>query len=152
MDENPFQPPERDAAALPTHQYSHGQMMCATFFSSILATGFMLAKNWSAAGDRRRGRRALFTCLGLGLLVLVASVLLPTRVAGFAFTVASMVGVSRYFTANLSQPYRTCERNGVRRHSHWRVLGLILISLAAILAMAIGIGIAADACGLEIPD
>ncbi len=152
MADNPYQAPDAENIGVGKFQYSHGQMMCATFFASIILAGIMLSRNWSTAGDSARASRSLATCMAIGIIGLIGCMFIPGHLAGFAFTIICMVMVSRYFKNHLSKPYRDSTRRGVAVHSNWRVFGMILLCLLIIFAVAFGIAFSAEMLGMSIPE
>lgn len=148
---DPYAPPEAPIVA-ERKAYSLGQVLCGTFFGSLFCTAVMIRSNLLAFGRPREARLCFGVVLATAILVTAGNLLLPGRGFTLLATIASLAGVSSWYQRRLAAPYAAHVAGGGPRISWWWVVALILLCTALLLAVGVGVMLAADALGHPLPD
>lgn len=149
---NPYAAPETAIAPVVRKAYSLGQIVCGTFFGSLFCTAWMLRNNYKAFGKDAQATKAFWVVSAAGLIVTLISMMLPGVLWGTIFSLISLFIVSNWFTSHMQRDFKQYTRKKGRRCSNWWTLGLILLTLMVVIAIAMAFAIVCELMGIELPD
>ena len=118
--------------------YSPNQIYVGTFLGGPIAGIWYLARNFSAFGQDEAVRSTWLYGLLLTILFVEVGMFVPDEVPAVAFS-AVYTGIvafllEKYQAKNLQA---AAENPQIQRESHWKVAGVVLVSLIAVLVLAI---------------
>ncbi|GAA5068638.1 hypothetical protein [Lysobacter panacisoli] len=140
---NPYRSPE---AVVPTttapapgaRLYKVSGIGLATFFGSVLAGGWLMARNYRALGEHDKARRALGYSVVAAVVVVLLALLLPDEVPNMAFIVPQLIALTQL--ARRYQGDRIAEYEAAdQAYSNWRAFGISLLAIPAFLLVAFAI-------------
>lgn len=124
--------------------YSKKEVGLAAFFGGPLASFYMISKNFEALGNKDSARRYF----GVGVLILfITGVILsmiseetldkiPNVAISIAFTMAALYIVESSQVELINKHIK----NGGEIHSGWNVVGIVIVSLLAMVLFFVSIG------------
>ena len=151
--DNPYQPPAAPAPAEPSPSsarlFKVSGVGLATFFSSVMGGGLLMAANYRALGEHDKARRAfLYSLLG-GVAALGVAFMLPDGV-GYALALTLLQLVVMVWLAKREQGHRIASdrRAGSRPRSNWLAVGIGLLVLIVQFVVVIAIALALHFAGV----
>lgn len=149
MANNPYAPPRAavaDAVAevpselpIETRVYSVNQIATATFLASAIAGGWLIATNFKAMGLQDQARQAIGWGILGTILIIGAAILLPDKVPNFVVPLATAIGLRAWADTRFGKLLAQHRAAGGSQFSWWRVVGLILLFVAIVFAVAFAV-------------
>ena len=150
-DFNPYQAPqlapsspteEMGAANLPGESggrsfkfYSPGQVGGAAFLGTPMAGFWLLASNDRSLGERFQAIRTLFLGVAITTVVFVFSSAPHNRIPTILIPVGYIWLIYQIANVQQGESYQEHISQGGQKHSNWRVVGVSLICLTALLVV-----------------
>jgi hypothetical protein len=147
MAENPYAPPKAgvaDAKSVAVEVprvallYTVNQIATATFLGTVLAGGWMMAANYRAMGLEDKSRVTIGWSIG-GFIVLAAMLMLvPELTVGMTIITAVVcaIGFRAWAETRFGKTVEKHLADGGTEYNWWRVVGLGLLCLAMLFAVA----------------
>ncbi|MEO7033178.1 MAG: hypothetical protein ABI548_04935 [Polyangiaceae bacterium] len=126
-----------DATVVDSPLYSPGQVALATFLGSPIAGCWLLAANYAVLGERDARRRTLVYGAIATVVVLAIAFVLPEHVPNVVLPAAYTATLREIANRRQGKLFNAHIQRGGRKHSNWRVAGIGLAWLAAVLVAVV---------------
>lgn len=133
-----FAADDNKKAKLPRRFYTVPQVLFGVFLGGPLAGFFLMRRNYATMGDEDRASSLGFWGILSMFPFLMAIFLLPEEVPGAVVQGVMLVGFTGYIHNAQRERIQAMETGGVmQRFTHWRMVGVALLS--ALITMAMGV-------------
>ena len=136
---NPYASPATEPVTQPIRLYSPQQVAGAAFLGTPIAAAWLFARNFSALGDERASRRALVWGVVGTVAIVVLGSILPARFPAPVLPIAYTMALRELAKLVHGAAFAAHVAAGGQRQSNWRVLGIGLAGLVAVLPFAVGL-------------
>lgn len=127
------------ASALLVHKmYSPKQVLGATFFGSVLAGAWLMAKNYTAMGQDDKFGVTLAGGVGALVMVLGLSWIVPEELPGMTISLPVAFGAFAMAKSLQGDAFERHQMEGGQKHSNWRVAGICVVALIITMAIIFG--------------
>ena len=156
MSRNPYAPPNADVrdvtdlavrSALTFRLFSPGQIALATFLGSPMAGAWFISSNLKALARPDEAQRALLFGVAGTIFVLVIAFLLPENLPNSIFPVIYTVAVHAVAKSLFAKTIAEHTSAGGSLGSGWRVVGVSLLILLALLVVLFAVLLLLDLFG-----
>jgi ABC-type transport system involved in multi-copper enzyme maturation permease subunit len=131
--------PVQDPVPVPNGRlYSSGQITLATFLGMPIAGAWLMARNYQALGVDAFAQAVTFGIIGT-LVVLVLAVVLPESTPNVLLPIVYTFIVQAIARAKQGVSFQAHIANGGLKHSTWRVTGIGLVFLAAVVLVFVAV-------------
>lgn len=147
MNHNPYTPPGarvEDAAEVAARAgstarlYTPGQIALAAFVGSPLAAAWFAAANFKALAQPVVAKRTMYLGVGMLILVLAISFVLPDSLPNSVLPIAYALGIRYAAEPYFKAPIRDHVASGGKLGSWWKVVGIsLLVSLTLVLVVVL---------------
>jgi len=157
MNRNPYAPPNaevRDPAdpvarsALDYRLYSPGQLAFAAFLGSPMAAAWFASNNFKALGQRHSAQRALLLGVAATLVMLLIAAVLPENFPSSVFPLSYTAVVYVLAKSQFGRIVTTHTNAGGPLGSSWRVAGVSMLIVLAVLGVFVGFVVLLDQLGV----
>jgi hypothetical protein len=131
MDTAPLSPPPL---------YSPAQIASAAFIGSPAAAGWFIAHNYKAIGEQALAKKWFWGLLASTIVLLIGSSFLPDSFPNMALPIGYTIGIHRAAQIMQGDAVARLLASGGIRGSSWKIVGVSVLVLLAVLATCIGIG------------
>ncbi|HEY0502956.1 MAG TPA: hypothetical protein VGD42_05605 [Lysobacter sp.] len=142
-DINPYRRPAAVVMGEPTplegaRLYKVSGIGLATFMGSVLAGGWLIARNYRALGEPDKANRALMYAVLAMLVVTGVALLLPDGVPGIALTVPQILATMHIARQRQGGPIARYQADA-RTYSNWRAFGVSLLVVVLLIVVAFAV-------------
>jgi len=128
--------------------YTPRQIYAASFLGSPLCAAWFLRKNFLATSNPGLASKTTWRAIVLTTALLVVGYFLPERFPNFVLPLLYSFLIYQYALSIFGKPVKDHLDRGGTKGSWWEVLGVSIVSLIAIFAVAIVVLYALDLFGL----
>jgi hypothetical protein len=146
---NPYAPPQADVSDLPPGEpgaqspfdrlFSPGQVMVATFLGAFLAGAWFYAQNLAALGKPELKRKAMLVGLGVTILAMGLSLLLPSSIPNIIPPIVCAAGAGWVTNSHFGKIVAAHVAAGGKLGSWWSVVGISLLFALGIFAAIVAV-------------
>lgn len=141
--DNPFQSPaaplQEPSTTASTPLYSLGAAGIATFFGTPVAGSWVIAQNLKRLGRPKEVQAAWLVGLGITFLIFVLAWILPANFPAAPINIAAVFAMLLYAKQNTREALESHSAAGGTYISNWRVVGISLLILLAMIAVFLGV-------------
>ena len=144
---NPYAPPRADVSDGPPEErgaqspfgrlFSPGQVVLATFLGSFIAGAWFYAQNLVALGKPELKQKAMLVGLGVTILAIVLSTLLPANTPSFIPPIVCALGAGWVTHSHFGKIISAHISAGGKLGSWWSVVGISLLFALGIFAVVL---------------
>lgn len=116
--------------------YSIKTIVFSAFFAGILASGFMIYKNYKTFGDIKKANRSLF-CTILLLILIISTMFVPAleKVPGFFYSILLTLGTSIFVNRFQRDLVNNHVSKGGRLYETGNVVAVCIVSILIIVGL-----------------
>ncbi len=117
--------------------YTTRQMWVSSFIFGPIAGIYLLSKNFETFKDNENAKRTLIIGLGIVTILIIIALLIEIPKTGMIIPIIYTVLIKQYANACQKEKIKQHLDSGGKKYSNWRVLGISILSLLALLALAL---------------